>query len=56
MEHRQEVSIMKPDEMTKQKWEVLWSFVQNTADFADSRYGNKCGVKCAKYKATSGEN
>lgn len=43
---------MEPDKMTQKKWEVLWYFVQNTADLANNRYGNKCGVK---YKIASGE-
>lgn len=52
MEHRRDDSTMEPGKMTKKKWEVLWYFVQNTANLANSRYGKTCGVK---YQTTSGE-
>ena len=35
---------MEPDQKTRQKWEVLWYFVQNTGSILDNIDNVKCGV------------
>lgn len=35
---------MEPDQKTRQKWEVLWYFVQNTGNILDNIDNVKCGV------------
>jgi len=35
---------MEPDQKTRQKWEVLWYFVQNTGSVLDNIDNVRCGV------------
>ena len=39
----QDGNVMEPDKKTRQKWEVLWYFVQNTGSILDNIDNIKCG-------------
>ena len=52
MVHNRDISIMEPEEMTRQKWEVLWYFVVNTGLSPQPGMQKGCGV-C--YPTESGE-
>jgi hypothetical protein len=45
MEHNRDISIMEPEEMTRQKWEVLWYFVVNTGVSTKPGLQKGCGVR-----------
>lgn len=52
MEHIRDYCIMEPEEMTRQKWQVLRYFVVNTGVSTNPRFGKGCGVR---YPTESGK-
>ncbi len=45
MEHSRDYCTMEPEEMTRQKWEVLWYFVVNTGASTTPHFQKGCGVR-----------